>query len=151
LLIAGVAAWSSRADWPVAYRQRWLRCLSEYLPVAAPILILGFLVGYTTGISRLPIAGALLTATLAAIGGLAAHAFGKDAAYRGVVAVAVLVFALNVFIGLSIGSLKREDERVERHKRLATQEFHIRLIRQRLGLGPEPPAWMLTGEPQAGK
>lgn len=33
----------------------------------------------------------------------------------------------------------------------AQQEAKIRFVRQRLGLQPEPPAWLLTGEPQSGK
>jgi hypothetical protein len=150
-VVALVAAIHERPDDTEGFAGRLGSRAWEYLPAIVPVLLLGFMIGYTTGVSRQPIAGTLLTVCLTLIGGLTAYLFGKDNSNRALVAFCVTIFALNVFLGLRTGSLSREDERVLRHTSLAQQEKAIRTFRHNMGLNEDPPAWMLSGEPQAGK
>lgn len=119
---------------------------TQYFVPGIPIALIGYAVGYLTGLSRAPATANVLPAVLAAVGGLSAYAFGADAKYKFVVGYCVSLLVISLFYGVQSGSYEREAHREDRLK--ATFELERRLInyRKNRDLPDKAADWLFLGE-----
>jgi len=111
-----------------------------------PVSLVGYAIGFLTGISRSPILSTVLPAMLAALGGLSVYAFGTESKHKFMVSYCVSLVVVNLFYGTQSGSYEREQYRESRLK--ATFELEKRLQNYRVNRGlPEKAAdWLYLGE-----
>ena len=128
------------------YREKLRLNLLPALGYSIPIILVAYVAGYLTGISRSAAVGTVVPAVLALMGGLNIYFFGVEAKNRNLVGYCVFVFALMFFYGVWGGVIDREVGRVGRFINLAEQERTIRTYRENRDLPPEPPAWILGGD-----
>jgi hypothetical protein len=125
--------------------ERFRRNILPGIGYSLPTVIVAFIAGYLTGISRAPAVGNVIPAVLALIGGLNIYLFGVEARNRALVGYSVFLFSLVFFYGVWGGVLDREGGRVGRFIDLADQERTIRNYRLNRDLPPDPPQWILGG------
>ena len=85
--------------WGEKYWPTFREIFSTYLFAGIPIALIGYSVGFLTGISRTPAVGSVLPAVLATIGGLSAYAFGTDAKYKFIVGYSASLLVISPFLG----------------------------------------------------
>lgn len=141
LLIAGlgfIAAWPKQGK-------------HELFLVMSAFAMLGLVIGYLTGMSRVPAIGAVLPAVLSLLAGLSVFMMGKDSAVRVLVSLGILVFSLSLALGSTWGAVSRREseEYLKTPKylnKLADWEQEVRAYRQEKGL-PETPLREHAQEP----
>jgi hypothetical protein len=135
----------------VYYRRAKKRSLFELGLMAVgfsiPIIMLAFVAGYLTGISRSSVVGTVIPAALTFIAALNVYVIGirgSDTAADNRIAVgySVFLFAFMFFYGVETGAYSREYDNEARLKALAQQEFRIREERKILKLPDDPPDWL---------
>jgi hypothetical protein len=129
----------------------WDKLRTNFLPAigfSIPIVLVGYVAGYFTGISRSPVVGAIVPSFLALIGGLNIYLFGVDTKNRPLVGYCVFIFASALLYGTQFGGEAREIGRTARLIYLSEQEKQIRAYRANRGLPEEPPSWILGAEPK---
>ena len=120
-----------------------VRVLTQGALFGLPMSVIAIMAGFLTGASREPAVDALVPAALTLLGGLAMYMVGKGRLRGQVVGFAVLVFSINLMVGVSLGSISREKheaylESAVYLKRQANTEFQVRLYRKGLGLPVSP-------------
>lgn len=108
--------------------------------------LVGISVGYTSGISRVPIMGAVIPATLTFIGGAAFIVGLKEENVRLITAIMTIVFIMNFLVGASVGTDVRERGEIirtsmEYQSKLALDERDINDFRLTYGLSPLANDW----------
>jgi hypothetical protein len=116
-----------------------------FIGYSIPVVLLGYVSGYLTGISRTAAVGNLIPAVLTIVGGLIIYLFRTKSDHNiGSIGFSVSVFALSIFYGIQVGAFQREYRQVDRFMILADQEKKIRDYRLNLELPTDPPNW-ITG------
>jgi hypothetical protein len=128
------------------YANKLKRNALQAILFSIPTVLVAYVAGYLTGISRAPAVGNLVPAVLVLIGGLNIYLFGTDRKNIALVGYSVFIFTLVLFFGFEVGIIDRELGRVARLVNLSDQEKLIRTYRENRELPPDPPAWMLGGE-----
>jgi hypothetical protein len=124
----------------------FLVTLRDYFPVSVPVALIGYSVGFLTGISRSPAVGTVIPAVLAIIGGLSVYAFGSDNKYKFVVGYSVSLLVVSLFYGVENGSSERESSRENRLINNFQLEHRLRKYRKSADLPEQSPNWLLPGE-----
>jgi Na+/H+ antiporter NhaD/arsenite permease-like protein len=122
------------------------RVLGYYFLAGVPIALVGYSMGFLTGISRSPAIGSLLPAVLAAIGGLSVYVFGSDVTYKAVVGYCVSLLVVSLFYGTQSGSFEREVHREDRLIAVFELERRLRNYRVHRGLPEKSADWLYLGE-----
>lgn len=135
--------WYHRKDKGLSLIELALKAVGYSLP----IVLLAFVAGYLTGISRSPAVGTVVPAVLTFVAALnvwviAVRGSGTVAENKIAVGYSVFLFAFTFFYGVQTGAYSREYDNESRLKALAQQELRIRKEREVLGLPPNPPAWL---------
>jgi hypothetical protein len=120
--------------------------LTYYFLAGAPIALVGYSMGFLTGISRSPAVGNLLPAVLAVIGGLSVYAFGSDSKFKLVVGYSVSLLIVSLFYGTQSGSFEREVHREDRLKAVFELERRLRNYRTNRDLPEKAADWLFLGE-----
>jgi len=120
-----------------------VRVLAQGALFGLPMSVIAMMAGFLTGASREPAVDALVPATLTLLGGLAMYMVGKGSLRGQVVGFAMLVFSINLMVGVSLGSISREKheaylESAGYLKQQANTEFQVRSYRKGLGLPMSP-------------
>jgi hypothetical protein len=132
-------------------RSYWDKLKQNFLPAigfSIPIVLVGYVAGYFTGISRSPVVGAIVPSFLALIGGLNIYLFGVDTKNKALVGYCVFIFVIALLYGTQFGGEAREIGRAARLIYLSEQEKQIRAYRVNRGLPEEPPSWIIGSEPK---
>jgi hypothetical protein len=122
------------------------RVLSWYFLAGVPIALVGYSMGFLTGISRSPAIGNVLPAVLAVIGGLSVYVFGSESKYKAVVGYSVSLLVVSLFYGTQSGSFEREFHREDRLKVVFELERRLRNYRAHRGLPENSADWLFLGE-----
>ena len=117
----------------------------QLLAFSLPVVVLGYISGYLTGISRAPAVGNLVPAILSLVGGVGIYVFGTETRFKGIVGYCVMMFAVALLYGTGIGALQNQLGFEERMKLLSDQERRIRNFRYNLDLDEQPPGWIVPG------
>ncbi|MGC2074992.1 MAG: hypothetical protein WA728_02960 [Xanthobacteraceae bacterium] len=117
---------------------------SLYFSSGIPISLIGFLIGFMTGLSREPAVGNVLPAVLTLIGGLIIYVFGTQSDFKVLVGYCVSLLVCSLFYGLENGSFVREGYREPHLNALFEEEARLRNQRQLLNLPTDPPAWIVA-------
>lgn len=140
--LVGAALYRSEATFISEFR----RILSYYFLAGVPVALIGYSVGFLTGISRSPAIGNVIPAVLAVIGGLSVYAFGSDNKYKVVVAYCVSLLVVSLFYGTQSGSFEREGHREGRLKAVFELEHRLRNYRANRDLPERAADWLFLGE-----
>jgi hypothetical protein len=124
----------------------FFRVLGWYFFAGIPIALVGYSMGFLTGISRSPAIGNVLPAVLAVIGGLSVYVFGSDSKYKSVVGYSVSLLVVSLFYGTQSGSFEREVHREDRLKAVFELERRLRNYRANRGLPEKSADWLFLGE-----
>jgi hypothetical protein len=122
------------------------KILGYYLLAGLPIALVGYSVGYLTGISRSPAIGSLLPAVLTLIGGVSVYVFGTDTTYKSLVGYCVCLLVVSLFYGTESGSYEREVHREDRLIATFELEWRLRNYRINRGLPEKASDWLYLGE-----
>ncbi len=122
------------------------RILGYYFLAGVPIALVGYSVGFLTGISRSPAIGSLLPAVLALIGGLSVYVFGTDTTYKALVGYCVSLLVVSIFYGTQSGSFEREVHREDRLIAVFELERRLRNYRANRDLPEKSADWLYLGE-----
>lgn len=122
--------------------------LAYYLGFALPIALLGFTIGYLSGLSRAAILGNILPAVLTLIGGATIYIFGAENKFKVAVGFCVCVLVVTLFYGTESGASARDRGQLLRLISLSEQELAIRNFRSNRGLSPELPTWFFPAGKQ---
>jgi len=131
-----------------SYREKLARNIVPAFGYSVPTVFVAYIAGYLTGASRAPAVANVVPAVLTLLGGLNIYFFGIESINRAIVGYSVFAFALVFFYAVQVGGINREMDRVERLIQLSDQEKEIHTYRANRGLAPDPPAWLLGGEPK---
>ncbi len=126
------------------YADRVKRNALPAILFSIPTVLVAYVAGYLTGISRAPAVGNLVPAVLVLIGGL--NIYLTDRKNIALVGYSVFIFTLVLFFGFEVGVIDREIGRVARLVSLSDQEKLVRNYRENRELPSDPPAWILGGE-----
>jgi hypothetical protein len=142
----------------LAYERRYTRSNIFHIGLRAvgfsvPIVLLAFVAGYLTGISRSAAVGTIVPAVLTFVGALNVYAIavmgsGTLAENKVAVGYSVFLFAFIFFYGVQSGAYYREYGNENRILALSKQEQKIRAARKNLGLPEDPPSWLWSLEPK---
>lgn len=143
LLISGafaVLVWLGLAVWE-AFASRRVADTPALVGGAFTFGLLGIVIGMTLATSRTPAVDAVLPGVLTFAGALAAYLVTRKGAHVGVATVAVVAFALHLFLGSVLGALQRGRAEAaafdpERLRWQADVEFTVNAYRDALGLAP---------------
>lgn len=125
--------------------KRFANNLWRFAGYALPVVLLGYISGYLTGISRTAAVASVIPAVLTFVGGLSIYLFGYKSGANVIAAgYSVFLFGFSIFYGIQVGAFEREYEQTDRYIILSNQEKTIRTYRQNLGLPTDPPDW-ITG------
>jgi hypothetical protein len=133
-----------RGDQKVSLEFR--RIFGYYFFSGVPIALVGYSVGFLTGISRSPAIGNLLPAVLALIGGLSVYVFGTDTTYKSLVGYCVSLLVVSLFYGTQSGSFEREVHREDRLITVFELERRLRNYRANRDLPEKSADWLYLGE-----
>ncbi|MDN3273460.1 hypothetical protein QWJ07_04335 [Frankia sp. RB7] len=122
------------------------KVLAYYFPAGIPIALVGYSVGFLTGISRSPAIGNLLPAVLALIGGLSVYVFGTTTTYKALVGYCVSLLIVSLFYGTQTGSFEREVHREGRLMAMFELERRLKLYRLHRDLPEKASDWLYLGE-----
>lgn len=122
------------------------RIFAYYFFASVPIALVGYSVGFLTGISRSPAVGNLLPAVLALIGGLSVYVFGTDTTYKSLVGYCVSLLIVSLFYGTETGSFEREVHREDRLMAVFELERRLKLYRTHRDLPEKASDWLYLGE-----
>ncbi|MDH2380662.1 hypothetical protein [Bradyrhizobium sp. CER78] len=122
------------------------RVFAYYFFSGVPIALVGYSVGFLTGISRSPAIGNLLPAVLALIGGLSVYVFGTDTTYKSLVGYCVSLLVVSLFYGTETGSFQREVHREDRLMAVFELERRLKLYRAHRDLPEKASDWLYLGE-----
>ncbi|MEL7201725.1 MAG: hypothetical protein AAGK25_09005, partial [Pseudomonadota bacterium] len=111
-----------------------------------PFVVVGFGLGFWTGVSSQPNASAVIPAVISFVGAVFAFAVATNKNQAGAIGFAVCACSITIIYSITVGAELRENGRVERLKKLSEQEKRIRLWRKNNNLPAEIPEWMLSGE-----
>jgi hypothetical protein len=144
ICLALVSATFLRGD--VSFILEFRKVFSYYCLAGIPVALIGYSVGFLTGISRSPAVGSVIPAVLAVIGGLSVYAFGTDNKYKAVVAYSVSLLVVSLFYGTQSGSFEREWRREDRLKSIFELESRLRHYRTNRDLPEKISDWLFLGE-----
>jgi uncharacterized membrane protein (UPF0136 family) len=113
------------------------------LLMAFPCALIGFVVGYLTGNSRVAAIGAVVPAILTLIGGLGAYVFGRDSQNRNAIGYIICIFVVSLLIGTENGANTRGTNVEARLTFAFETERRLRNTRANLSLPEEVPAWIV--------
>jgi hypothetical protein len=140
---------SSFEDGEHSYKNKVMSNIFPAIGYSIPVVCIGYIAGYLTGISRSPAVGSIVPAVLVLIGGLNIYFFGIDSKNRVLVGYCIFVFSLTFFYGVWGGVVDRENGRLGRLLSISEQEKNVRTYRENRGLPAEIPSWILpSGEPR---
>jgi hypothetical protein len=142
LVIAVVALLFFRAE--ASAFDQFKSAMSLYFCAGIPISLIGFLMGYLTGISRAPAVGNVLPAVLTLIGGLSIYIFGTQSSYKVLVGYCASLLVFSLFYGIQNGSSVREGVREPHLNQLFEEEARLRKQRTILDLPADPPTWIVS-------
>src|SRR5687767_11101854 len=87
----------SLADKSRTYSVKFKKSIIDTFAYSTPVVLLGFISGYLTGISRSPAVGNVIPAILTLVGGFNIYVFGKELKHRAIIGYSVIVFSLLFF------------------------------------------------------
>jgi hypothetical protein len=126
------------------YKSRFVINLRRLTGYSIPIILLGFVSGYLTGISRVAAVGSLIPAVLTLVSGVSVYLFRtKSNAIASAIAYSLFMFGFSIFYGIQVGAFEREYKQTARFIFLSDQEREIRTYRFNHELPSDPPNWIL--------
>jgi hypothetical protein len=144
LFLAGVFCLvTSFRTTPEHFLKRLTVNIKTFVGYSVPIIVIGYISGYLTGVSRASAIGALVPAVLTLVGGLSLYLI-QETSNKIVIGYSLFMFGVSLFYGTQVGAYEREYNQADRYIFLSQQELEIRQWRKNNGLVPELPNW-ITG------
>jgi hypothetical protein len=127
------------------YLNRLILNARKFAGYSMPIVMLGFVSGYLTGISRTAAVGNLIPAMLTLVGGFAVYLFKTSGKSVVAIGYCIFVFGFFIFYGIQVGAFERQYKQVDRLIFLSDQERQVRNYRYNHDLPTDPADWILGG------
>lgn len=140
---------TSKTGWPGSSEPNSFRLHAlSWFGITLPVALLGFVVGYLTGLSRTAAVGSTLPAVLTLIGGVNIFFVTSKKGNPVLMSYCVSLLVITLFYGVMRGASEREYGREDRLISLSEQEKRVRNYRGLRDLPSDMPDWVTTGEPR---
>jgi hypothetical protein len=120
-----------------------INILYLYTCYCIPVSLIGYTLGYLSGLSRTSILGNVLPAVLALIGGVTIYVYGAESRYKVVVGASVCALVISLLVGAQTGAEQRDRGHLARLIRLSEEELQVENYRKHRGLSADFPSWIV--------